>query len=314
MHRSIRRRWLWLALAALVSAGAAVAVGAWFASPTPTELDAHVHSRLRGKNGTAVPLDAIAPILREAVVATEDERFYRHHGIDLLGVLRALPYDVVHLSFAQGASTITEQVAKLLYLHADDHSPWRKLEDGAIALKLEDHYGKERILAAYLNSAYFGEGAYGARAASERYFGVPPRRLGPAQASLLAGLLQAPSAYDPRLHPQLARARQVDVLRSLVRDGFLTEREAAAAVAEPLGLVAGPPLPALHGVELSPGPAFVWWELALGAFMAAVGVVVLVASRLPRFRVVYGVVAIRALSLALALLGAGAIVRSFRAV
>src|SRR5262249_43664202 len=152
------------------------------------------------------------------------------------------------------------------------------------------------------NSAYFGEGAYGARAASERYFGVPPRRLGPAQASLLAGLLQAPSAYDPRLHPQLARARQVDVLRSLVRDGFLTEREAAAAVDEPLSLVAGPPLPALHGVELSPGPAFVWWELALGALMAAVGVVVLVASRLPRFRVVYGVVAIRALSLALALL------------
>jgi membrane peptidoglycan carboxypeptidase len=314
MHRSLRRRWLWLALAALVSAGASVAMAAWFASPMPSTLAAHVHSRLQRTHAKVVPLDAIAPILREAVVATEDERFYRHHGIDLLGVLRALPYDAVHLSFSQGASTITEQVAKLLYLQGNDHTPWRKLEDAALALKLEDRYGKDQILSAYLNSAYFGEGAYGARAASERYFGIAPRRLGPAQASLLAGLIQAPSAYDPRLHPQLARARQAEVLRSLVRDGFLTEGEAAAAIDEPLHLFAGPPLPALHGVDLSPGPAFVWWELALGAITASLGVVLLVASRLPRFRFAYGVVAVRALSLALALLGAGAIVRSFRAV
>jgi membrane peptidoglycan carboxypeptidase len=314
MHRSTRRRWLWLALAAIVSAGVAVAVVAWFASLTPTRLAPHVHSRLQRTHAKAVPLDAIAPILREAVVATEDERFYRHHGIDVLGVLRALPYDVVHLSFAQGASTITEQVGKLLYLRGNDHTPWRKLEDAALALKLEDRYRKEQILDAYLNSAYFGEGAYGARAASERYFGVPPRRLGAAQASLLAGLIQAPSAYDPRLHPELARARQADVLRSLVRDGFLTEAEAVAAIDRPLRLLAGSPLPPLRGVDLSPGPAFVWWELVLGAIMAALGVVALVASRLPRFRVAYGVVAIRALSLVLALLGAGAIVRSFRSV
>jgi hypothetical protein len=95
-----------------------------------------------------VALDRIAPILRQAVVATEDERFYRHHGVDLIGVLRALPYDLAHFSLAQGASTITEQVAKILYLRGNDHTLWRKLEDAAVALKLEGRYGKEQLLAA----------------------------------------------------------------------------------------------------------------------------------------------------------------------
>ena len=107
----------------------------------------------------------------------------------------------MHLSFAQGASTITEQVAKVLYLNGNDHSPWRKLEDAAVAVKLEDRYDKEQILGAYLNSVYFGEGAYGVWRASRRYFGVSPRSLDLAQASMLAGLIQAPSAYDPLRDP-----------------------------------------------------------------------------------------------------------------
>jgi len=241
-----------------------VAASAWIMSPAPAALTSRVDARLEGANGTPVPLTGIAPILREAVVATEDERFYRHHGLDLIGVLRALPYDLVHLSFAQGASTITEQVAKLLYLHGNDHTPWRKLEDAALALKLERRYSKEQILAAYLNSAYFGEDAYGAKAASEHYFGIPPRRLGVAEGSLLAGLIQAPSAYDPLLHPQLARARQADVLRSLVREGYLTKEEAVAALGRPLHLRAGITLPPVRGVNLAPGPAFIWWAAAAG--------------------------------------------------
>ena len=250
--------------------------------------------------------------MREAVVATEDERFYRHDGVDVIGVFRALPYDVAHLTFGQGASTITEQVAKLLYLHGNDHTPWRKLEDAAVALKLEGRYTKEQILGAYLNSVYFGERAYGIGAASEHYFGVAPRRLDVAEASLLAGLIQAPSAYDPLRHPALARSRQLDVLRSLVREGFLTDDEAVASVRRPLHLRSNVALPPVRGVDFAPGPAFVWWELALGMTIVACGAAALVVSRVPRFRAVHGIVAVRAASVALALLGAATIVRSFR--
>ncbi|HZC28863.1 MAG TPA: biosynthetic peptidoglycan transglycosylase [Gaiellaceae bacterium] len=292
---------------------AALAAGAWLTSPSAVSLASHVDARLRRSNATAVPLTAVAPIMREAVVATEDERFYRHHGVDVIGVLRTLPYDLVHLTFAQGASTITEQVAKLLYLHGNDHTPWRKLEDAAVAFKLEDRYDKERILDAYLNSVYFGEGAYGVKAASEHYFGVLPRSLGAADASLLAGLIQAPSAYDPSLHPRSARERQLDVLRSLVRDGLMTNDAAAAAVGRSLRLRSAITLPPVRGIDFRPGPAFVWWELTLGLAIGVCGAGVLVASRVPRFRVVHGLVAIRALAAVLALVGAATVVRSFRA-
>lgn len=297
-----------------VLALAVVAIGAaaWVASPSPSALAAQVDTRLRGTTVKPVGIGELDPILRDAVVATEDERFYRHHGIDIIGVIRALPYDLTHLSFAQGASTITEQVAKLLYLNGNDHSPWRKLEDAAVALKLEDRYSKEQILTAYLNSVYFGEGAYGVRAASERYFGTAPRSLDAAQASLLAGLIQAPSAYDPYRHPSLARARQIDVLRALVRDGFLTEAEAAAALARPLPLRGGVTLRPVRGVELSPGPAFIWWQLSLGTAITVLAVVALLASRRPRLQVARGMLAIRAVAFALVLVGATVIVRSFR--
>jgi penicillin-binding protein 1A len=309
--RSTRRRAA-LVIAALVVIVASIAAGAWFASPAATGLQARVQLRLRGTGGRTVAAGAIAPILRDAVVATEDERFYRHHGIDIIGVLRALPYDLVHLSFAQGASTITEQVGKLLYLGGNDHTLWRKLQDASLAVKLEGHYSKAQILAAYLNSVYFGEDAYGVWAASERYFGVRPLQLDSAQATLLAGLIQAPSAYDPISHPSAARARQVEVLRSLVRTGSLTEEEAAAAVARPLLLRTGPALAPLPGIEVAPGPAFVWWQLALGAALAGVAAVALVASRRPRFRGGRGLLAVRLVALVLLILGAAVVVRSFR--
>ena len=305
-------RRVWIALAVPVVAIGAAAAGAWFASPRVGSLSASVHTRLAGTGRRPVPLSSVAPILRNAVVATEDERFYRHRGVDLIGVMRAIPYDITHLSFAQGASTITEQVAKLLYLHGDDHTPWRKLEDAMLALKLESRYSKEQILAAYLDTTYLGEGTYGVRAASEHYFGIPPRRLDTAQATLLAGLIQAPSAYDPVQHPELARARQADVLRSLVRNGFLTRREATRALAAPLRLRSGPVLGGVTGVSFEPGAAFVWWQLALGATVVLLGVGVLLASRLPRLRFAHGVVALRVVTLVVVLLGTAAVLRSFR--
>lgn len=291
---------------------AAVGASSWISSPSPSALAGRVESRLQGTSGRPVSIGEIPPILREAVVATEDERFYRHHGIDVIGVIRALPYDLSHLSFAEGASTISEQVAKVLYLGGNDHNPWRKLEDAAVALKLERRYTKAQILAAYLNSAYFGEGAYGIRAASERYFGIPPRRLETAQASLLAGLIQAPSAYDPLRHPELARARQVEVLRSLVRNGFLTQTQAAATLARPLRLRSGAILRPVRGVDLSAGPAFAWWELTLGATVVLLGLVALVGTRSPRFRTLRALPVIRILLLVVVLIGAGVVVRSFR--
>jgi membrane peptidoglycan carboxypeptidase len=309
---SSRRRGVTVAVAVVGLAVVAVGAAAWLASPSPSALANHVSSRVQATGGKPVRLVEIPQILREAVVATEDERFYRHHGIDVIGVIRAFPYDLTHLSFAQGASTITEQVAKVLYLGGNDHSPWRKLEDAAVALKLETRYTKAQILAAYLNSAYFGQGADGIRAASERYFGVPPHRLGLAQASLLAGLIQAPSLYDPFQHPVLARARQADVLRSLVRNGFLTKAQATASLARPLRLRTGTTLPGVQGVDLSPGSAFGWWQLTLGATIALLAAAALLATRLVHGRGLRGVLAVRLVLLVVVLVGAAVVVRSFR--
>jgi len=299
-------------LALVILAVVAVASAAWVASPSPSRLATSVDTRLHATTGKPVDPSAIPPILREAVVSTEDERFYRNHGIDVIGVIRALPYDITHLSFAQGASTIAEQVAKVLYLGGNDHNPWRKLEDAAVAWKLENQYTKAQILAAYLNMAYFGENAYGIEAASERYFGIPPRRLGVAQASLLAGLIQAPSLYDPYRDPTLARARQAQVLRSLVRNGFLDIRQAASTLAQPLHLRYGVTLPPVRGVDLAPGPAFVWWQLLLGAAAVLGAAAGLVATRLRREWLPHGVLVFRLVLVTVVVIGAAAIVRSFR--
>jgi Transglycosylase len=306
------RRKLVAGLVSVMVACAAVGGAAWFASPSAVALGRRVEMRLRGTDGRAIQLGQMPLILQHAVVATEDERFYRHHGIDVIGVLRALPYDISHFSFAEGASTITEQLAKVLYLGGNDHNPWRKLEDAAVAVKLENRYTKARILAAYMNSAYFGERAYGVQAAAEHYFGIPARALDAAQATLLAGLIQAPSLYDPARNPQLGRARQIEVVRSLERDRYLTEAEAAALLDRPLRLRDGKMLAPIVGADLSLAPAFVWWQLALGTILILLASISLVAIRRfgganARARIGIGLVL-----LVLIVVGLGTVVRSFR--
>jgi len=308
VHAAAARLSLTLPALAVVAVGTA----AWVSSPTPSALATSVETRLHKTTGKPVGPGAIPPILRDAVVSTEDERFYHHHGIDLIGVIRALPYDLTHLSFAQGASTITEQVAKVLYLGGDDHSPWRKVEDAAVAWKLENRYTKAQILAAYLNSAYFGENAYGIRAASERYFGIAPQQLDAAQASLLAGLIQAPSLYDPYRDPALARARQAEVLRSLVRAGSFQLGQATSTFARPLRLRSGVTLPPVRGIDLAPGPAFDWWQLLLGAAILLAAVAGFAAIHWRRGLAPRGVLAFRLLLFAVAVVGATAIAHSFR--
>jgi Transglycosylase len=236
--RGRRRRLLGAVLAVLI-AGAGLGLAGASLSPHPGDMPALVVTRLATHGGVVVSLPRVAPVMRQAVVAAEDERFYRHHGIDTLGLARAAAYDLSHFSLQEGASTITEQLAKVLYLGGNDSSPWRKLEDAALAVKLERAYTKEQILDAYLNTVYFGHGAYGIGAASRRFFGRSPSALDLSQASLLAGLIQAPAADDPFTDPSAARARQDEVLVSMIRNGFITADEAAAVLRSTLSLSGG---------------------------------------------------------------------------
>jgi len=298
----------------LVAALAALLGAAWVAAPALNNFGARLAAREQTTGvGEAVPLQQIAPVMREAIVATEDERFYSNHGIDLLGIARAIPYDIAHLSFAQGASTITEQLAKLLYLNGNDHSPWRKLEDLALALKVSTRYSKEHVLDAYLNSVYFGGSAYGIGAAANAFFATTPARLDLAQASLLAGLVQAPTAYDPLTHPLAARERQVEVLRSLVRDGYATSSAATRVVAMPLRLRGISQLPALSGVVVASQPAFALRLLAFGVALIVAATIALVVLRRKPFGRRASRVTVRWACILVALAGLIAVTNSFPA-
>jgi penicillin-binding protein 1A len=247
--------------------------------PSVTDLEIRVQARLAPLGQRELPLTAIAPVLRQAVIATEDERFYEHRGIDTIGLARALAYDIGHFTLAQGASTITEQLAKELYLNGNDHAPWRKLEDALLAIRIETDYSKEQILDAYLNTVSFGDGRPGIAAASTRIFARPPAALTRAQASLLAGLAQAPSAYDPLIHPLRARARQITVLRSMIRNGQITIAEGQRVLQQPLQLADGQRLPAIRAPNLAPPKPFVWDLLLLGAGISLGGVVLAILTR-----------------------------------
>jgi membrane peptidoglycan carboxypeptidase len=206
-------------------------VGAlWLATPgvddartrTDDLLAAHAAPSLRGN----VPSKVAA-----ALIATEDSRFYSSSGLDLRGALRG----ALSLSRggALGGATIDAQLAKLLYTHG---APGVKAttKQVLLAVKIDQAYSKRQILAMYFDAAYFGHGAYGLASASRTYFGVAPDRLTWAQATLTAGLVQAPSAYDPTEHLSLARERQRHVLDRLMATDVLTERQANDVFAAPL--------------------------------------------------------------------------------
>ena len=275
-----RRRLSCVAVAAALLGLVAVVASAWVVAPRPRDLSVRVEARPRLSGERPWPLSAITPNLRDAVIATEDERFYRHHGIDTIGLLRAIPYDIRHLSLRQGASTIPEQLGKLLYLDGYDHSPWLKLQAVVIALRLEARYTREQILWAYLNSVYLGAGAYGVQAASETYFGRPASRLDLAQASLLAGLIQAPTAYNPLVAPRAARSRQVYVLQAMVRNGYVTATEASSALAAPLALRGKTPLPPITGANFAARPNLQVGQLVAGLVLIVGGVLLFFLRRL----------------------------------
>ena len=191
-----------------------------------------------------VSFGQISPEMRKAIVAIEDRRFWQHGGVDYIGIFRALGSDISSGSVAQGGSTIEQQLVRNLYL-SPQQTLGRKLTEGCLAVQLARKWTKQRILAAYLNDIYFGQQAYGVEAAARAYFGIRASRLNLQQAALLAGMPQAPSAYDPLVNPDAARARRNEVLKAMLQNGDITHLQYRGAVASPLGLHPGKaPLPA----------------------------------------------------------------------
>lgn len=205
---------------------------------TPSAGQAQAIARARDRAyGVAYPGPPVPARFAAALVATEDHRFYSDPGVDPVALGRvALGYLSGHGS-QQGGATITQQLAKMLY--TPGHSGLAsEVEQVVMAVKLNFSYSKAQILQMYADMAYFGQNYYSLGAASCGYFGVMPARLTWPQAATLAGLVQAPSAYDPVNHPALARAREAHVLSRLVATGTLSQRQASAALAQPLRLVA----------------------------------------------------------------------------
>lgn len=206
----------------------------------------------RDAHYTYVPLSQIPASLRLAVIATEDASFYSNPGIDPAGILRAALADLRGASLRQGGSTITQQLARNLYFPPEERSstsPWRKLKEVVLALRLNRSLSKDQILEQYLNRAYFGNLAYGVEAAARTYFGKSVRDLDLAESALLAGLLQSPADYDPFTRLDSARARQQVVLQRMADEAYITEAQAEAAAAEPIALSRTPfPIEAPHFV------------------------------------------------------------------
>ena len=205
-----------------------------------TFLDRHgrVIARRGGSSGTTITASALPGHLVDAVLAVEDRRFYSHFGIDLIGTTRAALANLRAGRVVQGGSTITQQLAKNLFL-TPDRTLRRKVQEMMLAFWLETRFSKDEILALYLNRVYFGAGAWGAENASRRYFGKGPHELDIGEAALLAGLLKAPSRYSPASDTTRAAVRATVVLDLMLATGRITEEERFAAASTPIRVSRG---------------------------------------------------------------------------
>jgi penicillin-binding protein 1A len=189
---------------------------------------------LRGSESrTVVADDQISPWIKYAIVAIEDRRFWEHRGIDLRGILRAAWQDVTSQRVVEGGSTITQQFVKRSFT-GSQRSIARKIKEAAFAWQLSQKWSKTRILDAYLNTIYFGNQAYGIEQASRIYFGHSAKKLTIAQAALLAGIPQDPTAYDPIAHPEAARARRHEVLQAMLEQPLIPRDDFRKADRQPL--------------------------------------------------------------------------------
>ncbi|MFY9470102.1 MAG: transglycosylase domain-containing protein, partial [Solirubrobacterales bacterium] len=191
-------------------------------------------TRLRNnENRIIIPSTSIAPVMKQAVVAIEDRRFYDHRGVDFRGIARAIVADIGAGGALQGASTITQQFVKNATAAANNRTVMQKLRESALAYHLENKWTKDKILTEYLNAIYFGNGAYGIEAAAETYFGkeahpgCAPRcaeQLLPWEAALLAGTIASPGIYDPAVFPDRAMQRRNLILDKMYAAGYITKR------------------------------------------------------------------------------------------
>jgi penicillin-binding protein 1A len=270
-HGFLRRNWKWFALApvGLALFGFLVLFVAYLRIDLPKALPPvqttfvydrgdRLLSTIHGSvDRTLIPLEDMPEHTREAVIAVEDARFYEHSGVDLRGTVRAAWADLVAGGAVQGGSTITQQLVKRIYAghYVEDENGVRdyvipprtveeKVREVLLAMKAERTLSKDEILEKYLNTVYFGHGAYGIEAAARTYFDIPADRLTVLQSATLAGILTAPEAYDPIDHPFDAKFRRDFALDRMVRYGYLDAAEAARLQRKPC---CGIPLAALEG-------------------------------------------------------------------
>ena len=245
---SIGRLFYWGAVLGLWGAIAGVGVVVWVGAHLPAIQSLEIPKRpptiqitgadgsvlaIRGEMaGSNIALKDLPPYLPKAFIAIEDRRFYSHFGIDPWGILRAAVANVLHRGVSQGGSTLTQQLAKNLFL-TQERTFQRKLQEAELALWLERKHSKAEILELYLNRVYFGSGAYGVEAASQRYFGKSAKNVTIAEAAMLAGLVKSPSRLAPNRNPEGAEARAQTVLTAMAEAKFITEAQAQASIGHP---------------------------------------------------------------------------------
>jgi penicillin-binding protein 1A len=252
MPRLLRVAAVTLALLVLFAAGAIAGIVSAYSRNLPdisrmADYQPARSTRIYARDGTLlatlykqnriwVPISKIPPIVRDAFIANEDHNFYHHHGVDFGGIVRAAFADLTRHHIEQGASTITQQLARGLFL-TDQQTISRKVQEALLAMEIERYYTKDEILERYLNLIYLGSGAYGVDAAAHTYFGRSVDKLTIGQAAMLAGLVAAPSDYSPYVNLELAKERQSHVLDRMADSGYITREQADEARNAPLELV-----------------------------------------------------------------------------
>lgn len=202
-------------------------------TPSAADLDTRVAGIAAAAGEPVLTPPMVPRVMRDAIVAVEDERFYSHHGIDTIGLLRAAWDDLTQLCACEGGSTLTQQLADVVYYDTGNHLT-RKVPSMVVAVRIEARYSKQQILDDYLTVVPTGRGLTGARQAACVYFGRDLSQVTLAQAAEIAGMPQAPSAYDPRYDPASAKHRRDVVLAKMAELGYVSDAAARAATAEPV--------------------------------------------------------------------------------